>query len=91
MTEYIDKEAAINTILHLIPKIDDDGYCWVIRGDAAMAIDSMPAADVQPVVVCADCEHNNHCLTQEFVEDCGKIPLDRNTFFCADGKRRSNV
>ena len=48
-------------------------------------------ADVRPVVVCANCEHNNHCLTQEFVDDCGKIPLDRNTFFCADGERRSNA
>lgn len=47
--------------------------------------------DVRPVVTCADCEHNNHCLTQEFVDDCGKIPLDRNTFFCADGERRSNA
>ena len=51
----------------------------------------VPAADVRPVVVCADCEYNNHCLTQEFVDDCGKIPLDRNTFFCADGERRSNA
>ena len=47
--------------------------------------------DVRPVVVCANCENNNHCLTQEFVDDCGKIPLDRNTFFCADGERRSNA
>ena len=47
--------------------------------------------NVRPVVVCADCEHNNHCLTQEFVDDCGKIPLDRNTFFCADGERRNNA
>ena len=47
--------------------------------------------DVRPVTVCTNCEHNNHCLTQEFVEDCGKIPLDRNTFFCADGERRSNA
>ena len=44
--------------------------------------------DVRPVVVCADCEHNNACLTQAFVEDCGKIPLDRNTFFCSDGEKK---
>lgn len=48
-------------------------------------------ADVRPVVTCANCEHNNACLTQAFVEDCGKIPLDRNTFFCADGERKSNA
>ena len=42
--------------------------------------------DVRPVIVCAKCRNNNHCLTQAFVDDCGKIPLDRNTFFCADGE-----
>ena len=50
MTEYIEREAAFNAILNLVPKVDDDGYCWVIRGDAARAIDSIPAADVRPVV-----------------------------------------
>ena len=44
-------------------------------------------ADVRPVVVCADCKHNNACLTQAFVEDESRVPFDRNTFFCADGKR----
>ena len=50
MAEYIEREAAFNAILKLVPKVDDDGYCWVIRGDAATAIDSIPAADVLPVV-----------------------------------------
>ena len=50
MAEYIDCEAAVNAVLNLVPKVDDDGYCWVIRGDAARAIDSIPAADVRPVV-----------------------------------------
>ena len=48
--KYIDSEVAFNAILKLVPKVDDDGYCWVIRGDAAKAIDSIPAADVRPVV-----------------------------------------
>lgn len=55
MAEYIEREAAFNALLKLIPKVDDDGYCWVIRGDAATAIDSIPAADVRPVVLCRDC------------------------------------
>ena len=50
MAEYIEREAAFNALLKLIPKVDDDGYCWVIRGDAATAIDSIPAANVRPVV-----------------------------------------
>lgn len=51
----------------------------------------VPAADVRPVVVCADCKHNNACLTQAFVEDESKVPFDRNTFFCADGKRADDA
>ena len=47
--DYISREEAFNAILKLVPKVDDDGYCWVIRGDAAMAIYSIPAADVRPV------------------------------------------
>lgn len=46
---YIEREAAFNAILKLVPKVDDDGYCWVIRGDAATAIAAIPAADVRPV------------------------------------------
>ena len=49
MVKCIECEAAVNAILHLVPKVDDDGYCWVIRGDAARAIDSIPAADVRPM------------------------------------------
>lgn len=55
--EYIDREAAFNAILKLVPKVDGDGYCWVIRGDAAAAIDAIPATDVRPVVRGRDCLH----------------------------------
>jgi len=51
MAKCIEREAAVNAVLNLVPKVDDDGYCWVIRGDAARAIDSIPAADVRPVVL----------------------------------------
>ena len=80
--EYIEREAAIDACF--------DGWDNNAH-DCAENIRSIPAADVRPVVTCANCEHNNACLTQAFVEDCGKIPLDRNTFFCADGERKSNV
>ena len=50
MSDYIERDKAFNALLKLIPKVDDDGYCWVIRGDAATAIDSIQAADVRPVV-----------------------------------------
>jgi len=57
MTDYISREAAFNALLKLVPKVDDDGYCWIIRGDAATAIDNIPAADVRPVVLCRDCTY----------------------------------
>lgn len=79
MAEYIERETAKK-------QLAEYGY-----STACGLLDYIPTADVRPVVVCTDCEHNNHCLTQEFVDDCGKIPLDRNTFFCADGERRSNA
>ena len=102
MPEYIEREALLRYLNDIwfsatpndfMP--DDDRHLATVRcmglNDAMDAVKTIPAADVRPVVVCADCEHNNHCLTQEFVDDCGKIPLDRNTFFCADGERKSNV
>ena len=85
MAEYIEREKLIE---HLKK---DPLFDLVERYGITGVIEAAPAADVRPVVVCANCEHNNHCLTQEFVYDCGKIPLGRNTFFCADGERRSNA
>jgi len=86
MAEYIEREAALSCF--------HDWIDW--RGDVHTpdemeeyrALESLPAADVRPVVTCAECQHNNACLTQAFVEDCGKIPLDRNTFFCSDGEKK---
>ena len=92
MAEYIEREAA--TAYAPLPKelreyqtgnLDDawdDGYDFAIS-----QINAIPAADVRPVVTCAECKHNNACLTQAFIEDESRVPFDRNTFFCADGKR----
>lgn len=89
MAEYIPREAMVKASCERCNGEDvpcDKEHCLLME-----VIHSIPAADVRPVVVCANCEHNNHCLTQEFVDDCGTIPLDRNTFFCADGERRKNA
>lgn len=84
MSDYISREAAIKLV-------QGTGYVYQVKDNLLFILRTIPAADVRPVVVCANCEHNNHCLTQEFVDDCGKIPLDRSTFFCADGERRNNA
>ena len=95
MSEYIEREAALNVVNgwrdQLIPTYGkNDEYVKCLE-TVAEHLELLHAVDVRPVVTCADCEHNNACLTQAFVEDCGKIPLDRNTFFCADGERTKNA
>lgn len=50
------------------------------------AVNDATVIFVPQIVHCRECEYNNHCLTQEFVEDASKIPFDKNTWFCADAK-----
>lgn len=78
--EYIEREAALsaqNKSMNL--------------SECRKRLERIPAADVRPVVVCADCKYNNACLTQAFVEEESRVPFDRNTFFCADGKRADDA
>lgn len=83
MSEYIKREDAAEAV---------EGWGPNDLTEAILAdIKTIPAADVRPVVVCADCKHNNACLTQAFVEDASRLPFDRSTFFCADGKRADDV
>ena len=91
--EYIEREAALSFPFANGQYDHENADPHFINGCESYRewLETIPAADVRPVVVCANCEHNNHCLTQEFVDDCGKIPLDRNTFFCADGERKRNA
>ena len=77
--EYIEREAV------LALKEPIGAYGMDISSEKVKLI---PSADVRPVVTCADCKHNNACLTQAFVEDASRVPFDRNTFFCADGEKR---
>lgn len=85
--EYIEREAA----LAMFPDIGPAGNHALYMDEIRTDIKTIPAADVRPVVVCADCKHNNACLTQAFVEEASRVPFDRNTFFCADGKRADDA
>ena len=58
--------------------------CLNAVNDAAVII-------VPQIVHCCECEYNNHCLTQEFVEEESKIPFDKNTWFCADAKAAPTI
>lgn len=86
--EYIERETAYPLAKKICDAIDSKEFQRLNFGMRILDwIDDLPAADVRPVVVCADCEHNNHCMTQAFVEEASRAPFDRNTFFCADGER----
>lgn len=92
MSDYIFREAAFNAILKLAPKVDDDGYCWVIRGDAATAIDNIPAADVVEVVRCKDCLHYEMGVCLKIYDD-GAANKDawqerKPENFCSYGEKR---
>ena len=61
-------------------------------GGARKIIETFPAADVRPVVLCRDCKHNKGkkiWADGDETFDCtnghGYPPLD---WFCADGERR---
>lgn len=94
MAEYIEREAAFNAVLKLVPKVDDDGYCWVIRGDAAKAVDSIPAADVAPIICCRDCRFWSKNYPEDGYGWCsnyvaGTAERSEN-FFCAVGVGKEN-
>lgn len=73
-----------------IPNMKSEQFYDLCK-EHGLEIIAVPVADVRPVVTCADCKHNNACLTQAFVEDASRAPFDRNTFFCADGKRADDA
>ena len=87
MTEYIERDAVIRKFADRVKASNNSDFVPVPTwNEAVQIVEDFPAADVRHVIVCAKCRHNNHCFTQAFIDDCGKIPLDRNTFFCADGE-----
>lgn len=90
--EYIEREAAIELLsqpitMSMCLSTEECHHKIAQQHIDRYLIENIPAADVREVVTCADCKHNNACLTQAFVEDASRVPFDRNKFFCADGKR----
>lgn len=77
MDDTISRQAAIDALLEMHCKYDEDGYVWIIRCDACLRIDALPSA--QPEIVrCKDCAHyGNDCVLL--------FPADG---YCYDGERR---
>lgn len=90
--EYISRDDGKNAAWQIL-----EGMGYSIKHNDRLVeeidavFDDIPAADVRPVVTCADCKYNNACLTQAFVEEASRVPFDRNTFFCADGKKADDA
>lgn len=93
MPDYIERAAALNVNFKIPTRFCESKLTTARKAvqEYANEIAKIPAADVRPVVTCTDCKHNNACLTQAFVEEASRVPFDRNTFFCADGKRTDDA
>ena len=70
MDDYISREAAIREFER-----------YGAEDDAIAVLNSIPAADVRPVVTCAECVHRHDWKRQSCQ---GRRP----DFFCADGEKR---
>ena len=89
MSEYIEREKVGLTDFEIAMCNGDYKEGLKILLDK---IESIPAADVRPVVLCRDCKHNagkriwlNHEETADCTNGHGYPPLD---WFCADGAKR---
>lgn len=74
MAEFIKREAVIDLITR---RYENPEIC-------TQEIDSIPAADVAPVVRCKDCKHRYSDSWCEYVDD------DDN-FYCARGERKGGT
>lgn len=86
MSEYIEREAAIDAIMKVY--VRTAGYKARERVfEAEEAVHRLPAADVAPVVRCKDCKHHYDCGVH-FCDRLGMDCPDDSDFFCSYGKRK---
>lgn len=82
MSEYIEREK-------IWPALN--AACVPYNRATAKAIEDIPAADVRPVVTCADCKYNKREVTDLWGNDaiqCITGQTHGRNWFCADGKKR---
>ena len=75
MKEYIEREAATKALCNSVPHSCDFDTCDRLCQGVA-ALDSVPAADVRPVV--RGKWKNNHCSA------CGMMPMGEEIWECCD-------
>ena len=81
MAEYIDRDAVLNAVLELPPKMDEQGYGWLGRRGVWQMISDFPTADVTPVVhgKWKDYPIADGCLQ---CSNCGVLRLEDPSNFC---------
>ena len=96
MKEYIDREAAMETIKNhkrkskVVYSIEEALYC--VGQEIGEAIRSVPAADVVEVVRCKDCvcgyKMQNGQIICKFLESGNFIPYVKPNDYCSYGERK---
>ena len=96
MAEYIERDAAIK-------EFSNNGSIFVYGKQQCKAIvsrlNTIPAADVRPVVTCGKCKYGKYTGTEwfcdkhsghadKFGEDASYHEYHSKHWFCADGKKR---
>ena len=100
MKEYIERDVAIAALTEFcydqtVSKYSTARHCLVARRaieGATKVLESLPAADVEPVVRCKDCNHcdpeNHHC--DHYMGTAA--PLRRKSDdFCSYGERKEGA
>jgi hypothetical protein len=97
MAEYIEREAALDAISEWLMKaLHTENMSSYNEGERAAyrtalsEVAELPAADVRPVVRCAECRHRD---PEDHKCDCGQLeragcvfPVD-DDYYCAYGER----
>lgn len=91
MSEYIEREALLKATHNYYPSIDH--YCTSVKCVTVSEIKDVPAADVVPVIRCADCKHyyaypDDYRTCHEFYEVDGVSKMMAATDFCSHGERK---
>jgi len=94
MAEYINRNAALGIVNgwreQLIPTYGkNDEYVKCLE-TVAEHLETLPAADVRPVVLCRDCKwcHAGYCEKYDDLIPFGCANKPWEDWFCADGKKK---
>lgn len=99
--EYIDRDTAVSGLNRVIENLRKEATTHIANRAVDLVqysrdyIQSLPAADVAPVVRCQECKHLNVVNNEKLYAHCPKtntvflpFQIDTRTHFCSLGERR---